>query len=40
MNELILEILKRKIQNGEISVEDIKVTEYKTAIETWVAVQS
>ena len=35
MNELILDILKRKITNGEITVEDIKNAEYKAAIIEW-----
>ena len=35
MNEIILEILKRKITNGEITVEDIKNAEYKAAIVAW-----
>jgi len=36
INEIMLEILKRKITDGEISVEDIKNAEYKTAIERWI----
>jgi hypothetical protein len=32
MNEIILDILKRKITSGEITVEDIKNAEYKAAI--------
>lgn len=35
MNDLILEILKRKISSGEITVDEIKILEYKTAIEEW-----
>lgn len=35
MNNLILNILKRKISSGEITVDNIKITEYKTAIEEW-----
>ena len=35
MNEIILEILKRKIKSGEITVEDIKNAEYKAAIVEW-----
>lgn len=35
MNNIILDILKRKISSGEITVEDIKNIEYKTAIEEW-----
>lgn len=36
LNEIMLEILKRKIKDGEISVDDIKNAEYKTAIEKWI----
>ena len=32
MNEIILDILKRKITSGEITVDDIKNAEYKAAI--------
>lgn len=35
MNEIILDILKRKIKSGEITVEDIINTEYKAAIVEW-----
>ena len=35
MNNLIFSILKRKVQSGEINVEDIINIEYKTAIITW-----
>ena len=35
MNDIILEILKRKISSGEITVDEIKNAEYKTAIEEW-----
>ena len=35
MNSIILEILKRKISSGEITVDEIKIAEYKTAIEEW-----
>lgn len=35
MNEIILEILKRKITSGEITAEDIKNAEYKAAIIEW-----
>ncbi len=35
MNEIILEILKRKIKSGEITVEDIKNAEYKAVIVEW-----
>lgn len=35
MNDLILEILKRKVSSGEITVDEIKIAEYKTAIEEW-----
>lgn len=35
MNDLILEILKRKVSSGEISIDEIKIAEYKTAIEEW-----
>ena len=38
INEIMLEILKRKITDGEITVEDIKNAEYKTAIEQWIVV--
>jgi len=37
MNNLILDILKRKNTSGEITAEDIKNTEYKTAIVAWMA---
>lgn len=37
MNEIILDILKRKIQSGEIAVENIKSEEYKKAIEDWLS---
>jgi len=32
VNPILLEILKRKIAKGEITVDDIKVQEYKDAI--------
>lgn len=35
MNNIILEILKRKVSSGEISIDEIKIAEYKTAIEEW-----
>ena len=35
MNEIILDILKRKITSGEITVEDIKNATYKAAIIEW-----
>ena len=35
MSEIILDILKRKIISGEITVEDIKNAEYKAAIVEW-----
>lgn len=35
MNSIILKILKRKISSGEITVDDIKIAEYKTTIEEW-----
>ena len=35
MNNILLEILKRKVESGEINVTDIKIVEYKTAIEAW-----
>ena len=37
MNEIILEILKRKIVANEITVEEIKNEEYKAAIMEWEA---
>ena len=35
MNEIILDILKRKITSGEITIDDIKNAEYKAAIIEW-----
>ena len=35
MSEIILDILKRKITSGEITVDDIKNAEYKAAIIAW-----
>jgi len=35
INEIILDILKRKIKSGEITVEDIKNAEYKAVIVEW-----
>ena len=35
MSEIILDILKRKITAGEITVEDIKNATYKAAIIEW-----
>jgi hypothetical protein len=35
MNDIILDILKRKITSGEITVDDIKNEEYKAAIVAW-----
>lgn len=35
MNDIILEILKRKVSSGEISIDEIKIQEYKTTIEEW-----
>ena len=35
MNNIILEILKRKITAGELTVEDIKNAEYKAEIVEW-----
>ena len=35
MNDIILEILKRKVSSGEITVDEIKILEYKNAIEEW-----
>ena len=35
MNDIILEILKRKVSSGEISIDEIKIAEYKTAILQW-----
>lgn len=37
MNEIILDILKRKITSGEITADDIKNAEYKAAIVAWQA---
>lgn len=34
VNQIILDILKRKIPVGEITIEDIKMQEYKDAINT------
>ena len=36
INEIMLDILKRKITDGEMSVDDIKNAEYKMAIEQWI----
>ena len=35
MNDIILDILKRKITAGEITADDIKNAEYKAAIIEW-----
>ena len=35
MSEIILDILKRKITIGEITVDDIKNATYKAAIVEW-----
>ena len=35
MNDIVLEILKRKITAGEITTDDIKNAEYKAAIIAW-----
>ena len=35
MSEIILDILKRKIASGEITVDDIKNATYKAAIVEW-----
>ena len=35
MSEIILDILKRKIISGEITVNDIKNATYKAAIVEW-----
>lgn len=35
VNELLLNILKQKVENNEVTVEDIKNAEYKTAIDEW-----
>ena len=37
MNDIILDILKRKITAGEITADDIKNAEYKAAIIEWLA---
>ena len=34
VNQLILEILKKKIADGEVLIEDIKLQEYKDALES------
>lgn len=39
INPIVLEILKRKIANGEIKVEDIKNLEYKAETEKVVVTQ-
>lgn len=38
MNDIVLEILKRKITAGEITADDIKNEEYKAAIVAWLDV--
>lgn len=38
MNEIILDILKRKITAGEITAADIKNDEYKAAVVAWLDV--
>ena len=35
MSEIILDVLKRKITNGEITADDIKNATYKAAIVEW-----
>ena len=35
MSEIILDILKRKITSGEITIDDIKNATYKAAIVEW-----
>ena len=35
MNDIILDILKRKITAGEITADDIKNFEYKAEIVAW-----
>ena len=35
INEIIIDILKRKIKSGEIVVDDIKNADYKAVIEEW-----
>nr|WP_315021871.1 hypothetical protein [uncultured Aminipila sp.] len=35
INELLLNILKQKIESSEVNVAEIKNAEYKTAIEEW-----
>lgn len=37
INEILLDMLKRKIENKEITVDEIKDEEYKSAIEAWLA---
>ena len=39
INQTILEMLKRKVSSGEITVDRIINPEYKAAIETWLAEQ-
>lgn len=36
MNNILLDILKRKVESGELTVDSIKIVEYKTAIEAWI----
>ena len=32
VNDILLDILKRKIENGELTIEQIKLQEYKDAL--------
>jgi len=35
INEMLLEILKRKVKNGEVDVDEIRNEDYKNAIVEW-----
>lgn len=34
VNDILLSILKRKIENGEITLDQVKIQEYKDALST------
>ncbi len=34
VNDILLSILKRKIENGEITLDQVKLQEYKDALST------